>query len=150
MKVTENTRSLILSGLRKNDISPSELARQMGLSKSWASRLLSGGIKTLSDDHVEKLQEILMIRFFVATETNPVTGTAKRLSDMSKHDPMLDALLIELAQYAEERNAPQQPRFYETQEMTKLGQEIIRICFADEKRPGKVARKVLNLISEGK
>jgi hypothetical protein len=32
--------------------------------------------------------------------------------------------------------------------MTKLGQEIIRLAYANEDKPGKVAREVLRLLSE--
>jgi hypothetical protein len=41
-----------------------------------------------------------------------------------------------------------QPRYFEPKEMSKLGQEIIRLAFANEDKPGKVAREVLKLVSE--
>jgi len=54
MDITENVKGLILQGLRKKRQTKVWLAEQMGLNKSWATRLLNGQLKTLSDDHAEK------------------------------------------------------------------------------------------------
>lgn len=148
MNVTDNTRALILNALRKRGISHTDLAAKMGLSKSWASRLLSGGIKTLSEAHTDRLEEILGIQFFVVTPNSSVTGTASRLSDLSAEMPELERAMQALIDLAETKKMPFTPRYFTTKEMGGLGQEIIRLAFANEDKPGKVAREVLKLLSE--
>ena len=152
MTLTDNMKARILHSLRTKKISRVALAEYMGLGKSWATKLLKerdkGGLLTLSDEQVSSLEEFLKIKFLVITETSPVSGTAIKLSDLSKDNPQFEQLLSELVEFAQTCQEPMQPRYFEPKEMSKLGQEIIRLAFANEDKPGKVAREVLKLVSE--
>jgi len=150
MDVTDNTRGIILQAIRYKGVTQTALAEKMGYGKAWVSKLLNGSIKRLSDSDVEKIEDFLGIRFFVVTENAKVSGLAVELSEAAEKDPEFLNVLTELARYqslASEKRVFT-PRYFETKEMTRIGQEIIRIAFADEDKPGKVAREVLRLVSE--
>lgn len=146
MDVTENTRALILQAIRTKGLTQTALAEKMGYGKAWVTRLLNGALKRLSDGDVSRLEEFLGIQFFVVTPKARVSGPAAELSRAAEDDPALAAVLGGLAEMTR-RKAVLTPRYIETPEMTKIGQEIIRLAFANEDKPGKVAREVLKLLS---
>lgn len=150
MNLTDNMKARILHALRTKEISKSELSERMGYGNAWVTKLLKpreeGGLKSLDDIKVEALEDFLGIRFLVLTPNSSVSGTAATLSKRAEEDSALSAVLENLLELSEPKNW--EPRFFETKEMTKLGQEIIRACFANEDKPGKVAREVLKLVSQ--
>ena len=148
MDLTNNYRSLILNALRRPDaISKTSLAEKMGYGKSWVTKLLNGTLKTVSDSDAQKLEQILEIQFVqFVDQTRKVSGLALELDEAMEGSERLARVVRELIPLAQE--AKLTPRYFETKEMSKLGQEIIRICFANEDKPGKVAREVLKLVSE--
>jgi transcriptional regulator with XRE-family HTH domain len=149
MTITAATRSLILSRLRdpkKPAVSQSLLAEKMGLGKSWVTKLLNGTLKQLSDEQVDRLQEILDIRLLAITETGErIPDVALEIGRRIKDHPELAQILTALASITEP--CPMTTRYIETKDMTRIGQEIIRLCFANDDKPGKVAREVLKLLS---
>jgi len=149
MKVTNNTITLIKNRFRdksKPKINQSQLAAHMKLGKAWVSKLMNRKLFNLSDEQVELLEEFLDIRLQAFSDkTHDVPAIAveisKRMQDSDPISKIIAALL--------EMDTPATPssRWIETQDMTKVGQEIIRIAFANEDKPGKVASEVLKLLA---
>lgn len=118
----------------------------MGLGKSWVTKLLNGTLKQLSDDQVDKLQAILEIRLLAITETGErVPDVAMQIGRRMREVPELTQILTALVTLSQPTTLT--TRYIETQDMTKIGQEIIRLAFANEDKPGKVAREVLRLLA---
>lgn len=151
MTLTDNMKARILHALRTKKVSNVALAEHMGLGKSWATKLLKerkkGGLLTLSDDQVEKLESFLSIKFLVITEANAVSGTAKVLSDLSAGNPQFEQLLSELVVFAQTPR-PLIPCCYNAKDMAELGDKIICLCCENKDRPEKVAREVLKLVNQ--
>ena len=149
MDLNNNYRALILSGLRKSDTTKAKLAETLGYGKAWTTKLLNGTLKAISDADAEKIQKLLGIRFvqFVDVETKVSSLAAAMDSAMEKNEK-LAVVMSALLEMAESCNSPMIPRYIETQDMSKIGQEIIRLAFANEDKPGKVTREVLKLLSE--
>lgn len=149
MDLTNNYRALILSGLRKSGVTKTQLAERLGYGKAWTTKLLNGTLKSISDTDAEKIQGLLGIRFvqFVDVQTK-VSALAAQIDKAVEGNEKLATVLAALLEMAEACHGPMVPRYVETQDMTRIGQEIIRIAFANEDKPGKVAREVLKLLSE--
>ncbi len=153
MDLTPNYRALILSGLRKGGKKKTDLADACGYGKAWVTKLLNGTLKAISDTDAQKIEALLGIRFvqFVDVKTK-VSTLAAAIDKAIEGNPHLAEVVTALLRLAEEceaaRKAPLVPRYIETQDMTRIGQEIIRLSFANEDKPGKVAREVLKLLSE--
>lgn len=151
MQVTEHVKELILSRLRSNSlpqIKPVDIANHLGHGKPWVTRLLNGTLKNLSDAQVEKLEELLGIRFEVFTDAGEkITGLAADVDYLIRENPAFAKTISSLVELASTPRVKFTPAYVPTQDMTKLGQEIIRIAFANEDKPGKVAREILKLLS---
>lgn len=148
MDLTNNYRALILNGLRKSGVTKTKLAETLGYGKAWTTKLLNGSLQTVSDADAEKIQKLLGIRFvkFVDADTK-VSDLATQVDRAIERNEKLAGVLTALLEMEEASRAPMVPRYIETQDMTKYGQEIIRIAFANEDKPGKVMREVLKLLS---
>ena len=150
MKVTNNTISLIKKRFRdpkKPKINQSQLAEFMGLGKAWVSKLMNGKLQTLSSKQLDDLEEFLGIRLqLLADKEKKISPIAIEISEKMQESEaisrIIEALLDMPGQIVDSG-----PRWIETQDMTKIGQEIIRLCFANEDKPGKVAREVLKLLA---
>lgn len=59
MNVTESVKALILQGLRKKKQTKIWMAEQLGVHKSWTTRLLNGQLETVSDERAERLMVLL-------------------------------------------------------------------------------------------
>ena len=152
MKVTNQTISLIKSRFRnksKPKINQSQLAEHMELGKAWVSKLMNKKLQSLSEKQVDQLEEFLGIRLqaFIdkQNQVSPMASEiSKKMQDSEPIAKIIEALLeLEISPFAG-------PEWIETQDMTKVGQEIIRIAFANEDKPGKVARLVLELLEPKK
>lgn len=148
MDLTNNYRALILSGLRKSGVTKTQLAEALGYGKAWTTKLLNGTLKAVSDADAEKIQSLLGIRFiqFVDVKTK-VSALATQIDRAIERNEKLAGVLTALLEMEEASRAPMVPRYIETQDMSKYGQEIIKIAFANEDKPGKVMREVLKLLS---
>lgn len=151
MKVTPHTIALIsnrFSDKSKPKINQSQLAEHMGLGKAWVSKLMNGKLQTLSETQIGQMEEFLGIRLQAFTDTkNQVPAIAVEIAKKMQEIPQMSAVIGALLQFDSYPKALQSPRWIETQDMTKIGQEIIRVAFANEDKPGKVARLVLELLA---
>lgn len=145
MNITQSHRELIISALREKDITRKELASELNYSKSTISRLLTGQLKTIKDDDALKLERFLGVRFLRVADGQKVSGLSIEIGNLADQNPQFARVLAELIPLAQE--GKQGPRYVPTKEMTKIGQEIIRLVFTNEDKPGKVAREVIKLLS---
>lgn len=146
MDLTNNHRALIIKGLRDNGVTQTELSQKMGFGKAWVTKLLNGTLKSVSDADALRLQEILKIQFYQLKEATGLSGIAVEVEKRINENSHFANVMREMIAMME--TAPFVPRYFKTKEMTKLGQEIIRLAFANEDKPGKVAREVLKLVSK--
>lgn len=149
MKVTPSTIQLILNRLRNPSlpkIRQSDIAEKMGYGKAWVSKLVNGNLKTLTSDQVERLEEILDIRFHsVVEDGESIPDVALEAAKLLETNPKFASVLVGLVEMAKQIPAFS-PRYIETPDMTKIGHEIIRIVQANSDKPGKVTRLVLELL----
>jgi plasmid maintenance system antidote protein VapI len=149
MKVTNDTIALIKNRFRdgsKPKINQSQLAEHMQLGKAWVSKLMNGKLKNLSEEQVDQLEEFLDTRLQVFSDKkHNVPAIAVELSKRMQQSVAISKIVEALLEL--ETAVPPSPRWIETQDMTKIGQEIIKIAFANEDKPGKVAREVLKLLA---
>ena len=146
MNVTEHTIATITQGLRKNNMTQTELAEKMGFGKAWVSKLLKGGIKNLSDEHTDQLEEVLNVSFFTLVETNQVPGLAVELGQQMKDRPELTELVAALLSLNNSTfyTVPHIP----TKDLVDFGKEIVRASHEDPDKPGKVGRIAITWLSE--
>lgn len=144
MTLTESSRGLVVQGLRTKKQTRKWLAEQMGLNKSWVTRLLNGEIKSLTDAQVEQLQGILDIRFFTVQRGSNSTAAQDIAAEFDSNQAFAKVVV---AVRESMREVVFTPRYIPTQQMASVGNEIIKIAFANEDKPGKVARLVLELLA---
>jgi hypothetical protein len=148
MKVTNDTIELIKRRFRdptKPKINQSQLADHMGYGKAWVSKLMNRKLQNLTDEQVDLLESFLSIKLQEFSEVSKMPVLVSELArKMQSSEPLtrIVAALLELEPVVEPST-----RWIETQDMTKVGQEIIRISFANEDKPGKVASEVLKLLA---
>lgn len=149
MKVTNATITLIQKRFRdpsKPKINQSQLAEHMGLGKAWVSKLMNKRLQNLSEKQVDQLEEFLGIRLEAfADKGNKVPAIAIEISKKMQSNDAVAKIVSALLEL--ETEGPFGPKWIETKDMTKIGQEIIRIAFANDDKPGKVARLVLELLA---
>lgn len=146
--VTEPMRQITLQAMRTKGISQKQIADEIKLGKSWVTKFLDGSMKTIKEDVLFSLEDLLGIKYFTLErklgERSPL---AQKIAGRVDTDPVF----AKLASYLEEALSQAQvsftPAYVPTQDMTRIGQEIIRIAFANEDKPGKVAREVLKLLA---
>lgn len=152
--MTVNAPLLALIAKRFRDpskprLTQSEMAERMGYGKTWASKLLSGQIRNISDEQVAKLEEFLGIRLTSHPQelgTEAIPELAAQLGRRMKGNEPLSqvvAALLELTEGGE----PKGPKWFSTHDMTGLGYKIIGIVNENSEKPGKVARLVLELVA---
>lgn len=129
------------------------MAEHLGLGKAWASQFMAGKFKNLPEDQAELLEEFLGIKLRpYIIEHGKVTPLAMAIDQKVQGNSKLAAVfsaLLELPIMPETTTPAEiNPHWIPTQDMTKVGQEIIRIAFANEDKPGKVTRMVLELLSK--
>jgi len=145
MNINESTRALVLQGLRNKKETRQWLAEKIGVHKSWVTRFFNGQVKSLTDEQIEALQKHLDIRFFsVAEKGQHSTAALDFAAEFDRNEAF--ASVAQALQQAM-KGAIYTPRYIPTQDMAKLGNDIIRICFENEDKPGKVARLVLEMLA---
>lgn len=146
MNITNSHRAMILSELRDSGMTQKKLAEELGYGRPWVSKLLNGTLKTVSDEDALKLEKLLGVKFLRLVDSgSTVSGLAAEIGKLADENPQFARVLAELIPLAQD--GPMTPRYIPTKEMTKIGQEIIRLVFANEDKPGKVAREVLKLLA---
>ena len=152
MTITPPVIALIAARFRdpsKPKLNQAQMADHMGFGRSWASKLMKGSIKNISDEDAAKLQSFLGIKLTTfVQETGEVTPElAIQIGRLMKENDAITKIVSALV----ELSAPkviEGPRWIETKDMTKVGQEIVKIAWANEDKPGKVARLVLELLTK--
>lgn len=127
-------------------INQSEIADRMGFGKAWMSKLMTGKLQSIDDDQVEQLESILGIKLQKFRDAKAASPFAQELDVAMNANPAL-AKAIEAVIELAEQTIINGPRYFQPSEMNGLGQAIIRIAFANEDKPGKVAREVLKLLA---
>lgn len=147
MNMNESAKALILQGLRRKKQTRIWLAEQMNLHKSWATRLLNGQIKSLSDQQTEKIMSILEINFFNLSKVDgsKITATAMMIATEYDSSPAFAAVASALRLAL--RGVVYTPRYIPTEKMSSTGEQIIAIVEANKEKPGKIARLVLELLA---
>ena len=149
MKITESTRAIILSGLRKKGINQSELSEYLGHNKNWATRLFNGTLKTLNDDQVDKIIDYLDVSFVKVTQKGRKVSTlATRLSKASENDKNLSEALSYLADFVEDQNAQKFLPWIPTEDLVALGKECNRATHEDPDKDGKIGRIAVNFMAQ--
>lgn len=148
MKVTNQTISLIKNRFRdhsKPKINQSQLAEHMQLGKAWVSKLMNKKLQNLSEKQVKLLEEFLDIRLQAFVDvSNHVSPLAKELSAKMQESAAVAKIVEALLEI--ETHISSGPEWIRTRDMTRIGKSIIRIALANEDKPGKVARLVLELL----
>jgi DNA-binding Xre family transcriptional regulator len=146
--MTEPMRQITLQAIRTKGISKTQLAEAVGNGKAWVTKFLDGSMKTIKIDTLQAVEDLLGIKYFsVDKVAGERSALAKKIAASVDADPAFAKLAAALDEALHEARGAFTPRYIPTQDMTKIGQEIIKLCFANEDKPGKVAREVLKLLA---
>ena len=146
--ITEPMRQITLQAMRLKGISQTQMAEAVGNGKAWVTKFLDGSLKTIKDENMHSIEDLLGIKYFsIEKATAPRSPLANKIAAIVDSDPAFAKLAAALDTALTEARGAFTPRYIPTQDMTKLGQEIIRLAFANEDKPGKVAREVLKLLA---
>lgn len=146
--VTEPMRQATLQAMRTKGISQTQIAEAAGLGKPWVTKFLDGTTRLIREDVMFRIEDLLGIKYLavekVVGERSPAANKIAALVDT---DPAFAKLAMALDEALANARGAFTPRYVPTKDMTKIGQEIIRLVFANEDKPGKVAREVLKLLA---
>lgn len=146
--ITEPMRQITLQAMRQRGVTQTQIAEAVGSGKAWVTKFLDGSLRTIKEDALHAVEDLLGISYFtVEKATGQRSPLANKLAALVDTDPSFAKLASALEQALSEARGAFTPRYVPTKDMTKLGQEIIKLCFANEDKPGKVAREVLKLLA---
>ncbi len=146
--ITEPMRQVTLQAIRQKGITKQQISLATGNGKSWVTKFLDGSLKTLKEDTLFKLEDLLGIKYFsIERAIGARSPLANKIAGMVDSDPAFAKLASALEEALGQARGAFTPRFIPTQDMTKIGQEIIKVAFANEDKPGKVARLVLEMLA---
>ena len=148
--VTQAMRELALHAIRTKKLSKVGLAKAVDNGKPWVTKFFDGSLKSIKDKDLIAMEEYLDVRFFgVEIVEREPSHLAQRISSLVD----TDADFAKIAMVIDEMLTRPRPAFIPmvpSEDMSRIGQEIIRICFANEDKPGKVAKLVIELLSDPK
>jgi hypothetical protein len=146
--ITEAMRQVTLQAIRRKGVNQSDIAQVTGNGDSWVTKFLSGALKTIKQKDMEAIEGLLGINYYkVETMTGSRSVAASKLAARIDTDPAFAKVCFAVEEALDANKGAFTPRYIPTQDMTKIGQEIIKISFANEDKPGKVARMVLELLA---
>jgi transcriptional regulator with XRE-family HTH domain len=147
--ITESMRQATLQAMRGKGISQTQIAEVAGLGKPWVTKFLDGTTRLIREDVMHRIEDLLGIKYYSMENTlADCSPLAQSIAALVDTNPKFAKLAIALKEaLSEMQKGAFTPRYVPTPEMTKLGQEIIRVAFANEDKPGKVAREVLKLLA---
>ena len=152
MEITSKMRQIALQAIRQKGLKQSDIATEMGYGKAWVTMFLKQdgkNLKKIDNDALKKLEGILGTPLFTRVEETPTSPVAQRLHELMTANPQLEKLGLALIEAFDGTSASGVP-YIPTKDMTRVGQEIIKAAFANEHKPGKVARLVIEMLSDEK
>jgi transcriptional regulator with XRE-family HTH domain len=146
--VTEAMRIATLQAMRSKSVKASEIAAALQLGKPWVTKFLSGKTRFIQEESMHKLEDLLGVKYFsVEKAIGERSPLANKIAALVDTDPLFARTVAGIEEMIVNARCSFTPRYFPTKDMTRIGQEIIRICFANEDKPGKVAREVLKLLA---
>jgi predicted transcriptional regulator len=151
MDLTNNIKQVIAHALQEKGVTQVELAKHLGLTQVWVSKMLrpleNDGLQTLSAEQVDKIEDKLDIELYVLVDNRrKVSGTAMRLSELGDSMPEMNRTMEALLSLGERKSVIFQPSFFETAEMTELGEAISSLVAENLNKPSKIARETIRLV----
>ena len=127
MQITNSMRALVAQALRDREMSNAELAKELGVHRSWPTRFFDEkkGIKTLSTDMLFGLKDTLGIQFFTAVSTNPNSDLASKLDALMEKDSRVAKALASLVSSLQDDHYYDLPML-PTKDLVDFGNEIMR------------------------
>jgi len=146
-QITHQMRQNIVHHFRLKGLTQLQLGNLIGKSEAWVSKMLSGKQVMLDDGTFRKLEIALEMDFFGVERSGKTSPIAAQIAAMVDSDPIF-ARLAECARDAViGARVSFTPRYVPTEEMADLGQKIIAIAVANQEKPGKVAKLILQLLA---
>jgi DNA-binding Lrp family transcriptional regulator len=151
MELNDNMKLVIAHALKEKKVTQVELAKHVGLTQVWVSKMLrplnKDGLQSLTDTQVCKIEERLSIELYVLIDNRrKVSGTAMRLSELGDSMPEMNRVMESLAALGETKSVVFQPSHFDTVEMLDLGKDISDVVVQNLDRPRKIARDVIRLV----
>lgn len=147
MKITNSVRSLVAQGLREKKMNQSELAKIIGVDRSWMTRFFqtSGGLKTMTDDIRWKLQDALSIKFHTDSKAEPSALSRQIDAAIEKDARLGSACELLLSSLSDDHyyDLPLIP----TKDLMDFGKEIVRASHEYPDKPGKVGNIALTWLA---
>lgn len=141
-------RQITLQAMRQKGISQTQIAQAVGAGKAWATKFLDGSLKTIKDEAMHAVEDLLGVQYFsVEKAVGDRSPLANKIAALVDTDAAFAKLAAALETALTEARGAFTPRYVPTKDMTRIGQEIIKLAFANEDKPGKVAREVLKLLA---
>jgi transcriptional regulator with XRE-family HTH domain len=137
----------IVQAFRNQGFSQNDLAKKLGKSEAWVSKLLSGKMKSIDAITFRKLEIALEIDSFQIAKTGNISPLAAQIAAMVDNDPLFARLALCARDTITGARATFTPRYVPTEEMAGLGSRILAITQANPDKPGKVAKLILQLLA---
>jgi len=137
----------IVQAFRNKGLSQAHLAKSLGKSEAWVSKLLSGKQKSVDEKTFRKLEITLEIDSFQLAKTGNISPLAAQIAALVDADPIFAKLSLCAREAIIGARATFTPRYVPTDEMAGLGKKIIDIIQSNPDKPGKVAKLVLQLLA---
>lgn len=139
---------MTLQAMRAKGVSKTQIAETAGLGKAWATKFLDGSLKTIKEETMHAIEDLLGLKYFsIDRAMGDRSPLANKIAGMVDADPAFAKLAVALEEALSAAHGAFTPRYIPTKDMTRIGQEIIRLAFANDDKPGKVAREVLKLLA---
>ena len=146
--ITEPMRQITLQAMRNKGVNQTQMAESVGNGKAWVTKFLDGSLKTIKDENMLALEELLGIRYFsIEKATGERSPLANKIAASVDADPSFAKLAAALNDALTQARGAFTPRYIPTQDMTRLGKEIIKLCAENPEKPGKIAREVLKILA---
>lgn len=146
MKITNDTRAIVTKALRDNGMSQAELAKKIGVGRSWMTKFFKGGIKNLSDDHYFSIQDTLGVQLATITRQS-ASALAIALAAEIEKDPAIEEAfngILEVMKDDHYYDLPMLP----TKDLVDFGKEIVLASNENPDKPGKVGRLAITWLAE--
>ena len=62
--ITEPMRQLTLQAMRLKGVTQTQMAEAVGNGKAWVTKFLDGSLKTIKEENMHSLEDLLGLRYF--------------------------------------------------------------------------------------